>query len=122
VKRGEGKFCTQSCATSYFNARRKKRRVRKNCRVCGRFYSVKPCRAKTSKFCSRPCLDKAKITRGEYAAVRRAFKTLPRKCNRCPRRTNLVLHHRDEDHFNNRPSNWEILCRPCHGRHHRRTR
>lgn len=55
-----------------------------------------------------------------------ALKILPARCNRCGRVEtdekyvirNLLLHHRDGNHNNNDPSNWEILCKKCHQAHH----
>lgn len=59
-----------------------------------------------------------------------ALKVLPEKCNRCGKTEkqlqkenpskirNLLLHHKDGNHNNNDPSNWEILCKGCHQAHH----
>lgn len=42
-----------------------------------------------------------------------------RKCNRCYSTEQLVVHHRDGVHTNNRPDNLEVLCSPCHSSHHK---
>jgi hypothetical protein len=42
-----------------------------------------------------------------------------RGCNRCGSTDQLVIHHRDGVHTNNRPDNLEVLCSPCHTSHHK---
>lgn len=42
-----------------------------------------------------------------------------RECNRCGSTEQLVVHHRDGIHTNNRPDNLEVLCSPCHSSHHK---
>jgi hypothetical protein len=42
-----------------------------------------------------------------------------RECNRCGSTEQLVVHHRDGVHQNNRPDNLEVLCSPCHTSHHK---
>lgn len=56
----------------------------------------------------------------------KAMEILPHKCNRCGKTEdeenykvrNLLLHHKDGNHNNNSPDNWEILCKQCHQKHH----
>ena len=60
----------------------------------------------------------------------RAIEVLPEKCNRCGATNEenlnkgksniryLLLHHKDGNHSNNSPENWEILCKRCHQKHH----
>ena len=36
------------------------------------------------------------------------------KCERCSCKINLCIHHKDFDHYNDDPSNLEILCISCH--------
>lgn len=55
---------------------------------------------------------------------------IPEVCNRCGKELSyvdskngntvrdLLLHHKDGNHSNNDPSNWEILCKKCHQNHH----
>jgi hypothetical protein len=40
-------------------------------------------------------------------------------CNRCGTSEALLIHHRDGVHTNNTPDNLEVLCSPCHTRHHK---
>ena len=47
-----------------------------------------------------------------------AFKHYGRKCNRCPRKTLLLVHHIDENRNNNNLDNLEVLCKRCHQEHH----
>lgn len=56
--------------------------------------------------------------RSGVAGCRRAMKKLPNICNRCGSTNMLVAHHIDEDRTNNDLSNFEILCKICHQRHH----
>ena len=32
-----------------------------------------------------------------------------------------IIHHKDGNHYNNSPDNWEILCKKCHQHHHSKT-
>lgn len=40
-------------------------------------------------------------------------------CNKCGETENLVIHHKDGVHTNNKPDNLEVLCSPCHTGHHK---
>ena len=40
-------------------------------------------------------------------------------CNCCGETRWLVVHHIDGVHTNNTPKNLEVLCSPCHSRHHK---
>lgn len=40
-------------------------------------------------------------------------------CTRCGSTTQLVIHHKDGDHYNNVLENLEVLCRACHCRLHK---
>jgi hypothetical protein len=40
-------------------------------------------------------------------------------CAKCATTENLCVHHKDEDHTNNVPSNLEVLCMSCHSRMHK---
>lgn len=52
-----GKYCSKSCADAA-----KVRRVARNCKVCDKTFTPKPCAvaAGHGKFCSIPCANKAK--------------------------------------------------------------
>lgn len=118
--RENSKFCSRSCSARYGNSLRSKHFVDKVCAICDREYKVIKSRGDSSKYCSRLCSAKARSKTEERAAKRLAFRFLPNKCNVCGkvRRSLLVLHHKDGDHFNNEASNWEILCKGCHGERH----
>lgn len=63
----------------------------------------------------------------------KALEVLPARCNRCgiteeelqqrkPSKVRyLLIHHKDGNHNNNSPDNWEILCKKCHQHHHSKT-
>jgi endogenous inhibitor of DNA gyrase (YacG/DUF329 family) len=51
-------------------------------------------------------------------ACNKAREILPNYCNRCKSTENLVAHHIDHNRNNNHISNFEILCRRCHQKHH----
>jgi hypothetical protein len=48
----------------------------------------------------------------------RAMRELPNICNRCGSTKFLVAHHIDHNRKNNELSNFEILCKSCHQKHH----
>jgi len=41
------------------------------------------------------------------------------KCIKCGTTENLLIHHKDLDHFNNSLSNLEVMCLSCHMRLHK---
>jgi hypothetical protein len=43
------------------------------------------------------------------------------KCSQCESTNNLVIHHKDFDHFNNSLNNLEVLCNHCHLSLHAKT-
>lgn len=51
-----------------------------------------------------------------------AYRALIKKsaCAECGTQSQLVIHHKDHNHMNNAPENLEVLCSPCHTRHHKR--
>ena len=40
-------------------------------------------------------------------------------CASCETTDDLCVHHKDEDHLNNDPTNLEVLCMACHSRMHK---
>lgn len=40
-------------------------------------------------------------------------------CERCGSTDNLLVHHRDHNHYNNDPMNLETLCKRCHQIEHK---
>lgn len=79
-------------------------------------------------YCGVECFQKVGETAKELAAERsitahtsrgRAKRVKKRvACERCGGTRRLSVHHKDENPFNNAPSNLEVLCSPCHAKHH----
>ena len=42
-----------------------------------------------------------------------------KRCERCPSKGPLLVHHKDRNRRNSNPSNLETLCFPCHTREHK---
>jgi hypothetical protein len=53
---------------------------------------------------------------------REALRSYGVLCNRCDSSKKIIVHHIDGNRFNNPldGSNWEVLCRSCHEKHHQR--
>lgn len=51
----------------------------------------------------------------------RIYRTMVEKdaCVRCAATDNLCIHHKDGDHYNNTPSNLEVMCMSCHSSMHK---
>lgn len=108
------------------------RRVQLNCDTCGKEFHRKLSALKKSRsghrFCSRVCKDKAgrvggipginkSLKHGKYVDYRRNFSAEEMKCARCGYDEFPMcvdVHHIDENHFNNDPSNLILLCPSCH--------
>lgn len=116
LNRGNAKFCSLSCAAHCANRTRRRERhlVSLSCKHCGASYDVKPCRASSSRFCSKECNDLSKTVTGTSAARKKALLVLPNVCAYCGTTEDLILHHIDGNHFNNKQTNWRIVCRSCH--------
>ncbi len=41
-------------------------------------------------------------------------------CEECGDTENLCVHHKNGNHQDNRKENLQVLCSPCHSRHHKR--
>jgi predicted transcriptional regulator len=41
------------------------------------------------------------------------------ECKRCGAKKNLCVHHKNDDHYDNRIENLEVLCNSCHLSHHK---
>jgi len=41
------------------------------------------------------------------------------QCKRCEAKNNLCIHHKNDDHYDNRIENLEVLCNSCHLSHHK---
>lgn len=40
-------------------------------------------------------------------------------CNNCGTSDGLIVHHKNDDHYDNHQDNLEVLCRKCHTSHHK---
>lgn len=102
-----------------------------SCRYCGREIERKRnaagrledfCRFSKRKYCSTECRDKAQmkpdteIKRCE--AHLRARKFRKECCELCASMTNLQVHHKDKNEWNNSPENLQTLCASCHNHLH----
>lgn len=103
------------------------------CETCKMVVRVKPCEITAGRrYCSVRCRSVAHrppinvgnkfAWKGDeasrWAMHKRANKIKgPGGCERCPS-AGQVVHHKDENPRNNKPSNLERLCRACHARHH----
>lgn len=133
VKRGNGKFCSISCSSS-FNGK-KKSVLNVSCAFCGKKFHKATNRIKASKsgfvFCCRAHKDLAQQSdifksmwpahygtgSGTRGYRRRALKKYGAKCNRCGYDDNvaaITVHHIDSNRLNNNIENLEVLCANCH--------
>lgn len=111
--------------------------MHKICIICGIKFKPKT----SSKCCSKLCSEnnKKSYMRNHYlqrykpkgynqsgennnnwtGGIGTYRKVKPRKkCELCPAKQNLVVHHKDEDRYNNKPENLQVLCRSCHVKVH----
>lgn len=124
VNRGNARFCSMKCGRNSCKEklveenklRAANGRVGLVCKQCGCAYRAKLCLSKKSKFCSKKCMDKARTIHGESNARKVARKILPNECYHCKTKRNLILHHKDHNHYNNNPKNWRMVCRSCHNK------
>jgi hypothetical protein len=99
------------------------------CEFCNKEYKITKCRIEETRFCSRTCQNRwlaknidrsGKNNCGYKGGIQlyreKARKLLPDQCNRCGTIKKLLVHHKDENRYNNPDdgSNWEILCKKCH--------
>jgi hypothetical protein len=136
VNRGYGKFCCQSCSSSYNRAHEVKPEPNVECAWCHiRFYKNKS-KKKASKsglyFCGRKCKDQAQsfggikeiqlphVGNGIRCYRNIAFRNKDVKCERCgfDKEAAIIVHHRDRNRDNNHISNLEVLCANCHAIEH----
>jgi hypothetical protein len=133
-KKGKGKYCSRDCS-----AKAQSKRQKVICSQCGADIFRRPSQIKQSKsglfYCNKKChilfenaFKPGKMhpkwksgiaTYRKNALVKHGF-----KCNsgdKCPlksiRLPNFMyeVDHIDNNHKNNNPDNWQILCTWCHG-------
>jgi len=67
------------------------------------------------RFCSLSCANKRGNWGSSSAARHRASQKFRRDyCEECGQKDHLHVHHVDENHHNNDPSNLKTLCPRCH--------
>ncbi len=135
VNRGNGKFCSRSCALAEGRSNRKDIKVDVNCGWCKKSFKVKPSRLKTKKglvYCSRSCKETGQSLDGiagmqpshykDHSKYRQyALDNLKNECNRCGYNKNIKIlqaHHKDSNRANNDLENLELLCPNCHAEEH----
>lgn len=135
VKRGNGKFCSLKCSSSYAAQQRANALPRNaTCALCGIAFRKSPSKLATAEqhFCCREHKDIAQkrvngiIILPHYGTGMARYRSLAldlygAKCNRCGfdrHEAALDVHHKDRNRLNNDPSNLEVLCRNCHGIEH----
>lgn len=135
-----GKFCSRSCASKSRKGIPQKKRTKRIIRVCA--YCSKEFQRIISDpesktgfyFCSRTCKDLGQRVESNLPGLRPkhykdgsnyykeiAFRTYPKKCNRCGYDKIidiLQVHHKDRNHKNKTPENLEIVCPNCHEEEH----
>jgi len=128
-KHKENIFCNTSCAASYNNKVKLRKKKFNKCKICGTQISHK------NTFCSQECINKSrepkfilnfknKLLSGDtiYKSSLRAYMILSRdyKCNRCGisnwqgHHIPLECHHIDGVFSHNNDDNLELLCPNCH--------
>ena len=141
VNRGNGSFCSQSCANSYIGRNRLWAvGAWLTCAYCGEVFLRAKSKLKQSKsglfFCCREHKDQAQRIGGIEAIQpdhygsgggahnyrNRTLSTYPHECTRCGYSDYpaiLIAHHKDHDRSNNNISNLELLCPICHELEHK---
>ena len=136
LNRGQGRFCSRSCAGTYNAKLQYPQEPNCICDYCGTDFYRRPSEIREGlKFCSRKCKDTAqRIENGfeelwpehynkaksSYRIV--AFRNYAHCCNRCgyDEQTEILeVHHKDRNRENNKLDNLEILCPNCHAVEHR---
>lgn len=140
INRGNGKFCSQSCANSYINRNREGSSVKVECAYCGEQFRKPKSRVENSKtglfFCCREHKDKAQrldsgideINPDHYGNGSKTYRSKalreqssPHYCSECERtlpKPILEVHHIDGDRENNSLENLKVVCPTCHRLEH----
>ena len=139
IKRGNGKFCSMSCANRHGAlSRSKTNQPNVQCAHCQKLFYKNSSKKKNSKsglfFCSREHKDAAQTIGGikeiqpshygtaeiiDYRQL--AFDNFEHKCVKCGYNKHsqvLHVHHKDHNRTNNSLINLEFRCPTCHTEHH----
>lgn len=132
------RFCNSSCAASFNNKIRNRKKKSKPIRFCS--YCGKPLKRTQMKFCSQDCINNKKYydyikkwengeengisgTSGISKYIRKfLFEKNNYKCQKCgwgeinptTNKIPLQVHHIDGNCLNNSKENLELLCPNCH--------
>lgn len=115
-------FCSRSCLAKATVAGKNKNRSSIVCQYCHKIFDVPQHRLETVKACSRLCqnrlLANASKCRSRPLGIMTYRRVKKEQCERCASAKYLIVHHKDENRYNNDPSNLETLCKKCHQSHH----
>lgn len=137
VNRGQGLYCTQSCASKAQHANRPKPTPNVVCSFCSNSFYKSNSKLKVKSgfhFCTRKCKDSAQrlggikeIMPSHYGTAKtedyrlKAFSFYDPKCRKCGWNQYpqvLEVNHINCDRSNNSIENLEILCPTCHRVYH----
>lgn len=96
------------------------KRVEIPCLNCNKEITIQKNLAGKRKFCCHKCyVDFYKglhfnMTTGEWSYRNIAFRNFEEKCQMCGKDKNIIVHHKDGSHKNNKIENLQPLCRGCH--------
>ena len=118
IKKGGGKFCSRSCATTYRNIHNnptKSEEVRKKISLNHADVSGKnnPMYGKRGKD-APSYIDGRSSFIGETYRKKLLASGRKQICEICNTTDNLQVHHKDKNHYNNNIDNLAWLCSKCH--------
>jgi len=92
-----------------------KRPYKVACKKCGYFQF----RTKPYKYTCLKCKDSNETPHLWRAITNKLFMARGKKCEICARESNLHIHHKNKNRYDNDESNLQILCTHCHQSVHR---
>lgn len=131
IAKGQARYCSRECG--YAVMRRQPKKV-VECATCGKALTVPPSVARTKRYCSRACASaasRARVRTTGRSLGRKAWSAdRPRVCEVCGARRVTHGHHviYEAEVARHRPTerhdlrNRLVVCVPCHGSHHKRTK